>query len=81
MLLMCARGRPNLGLNGLTVSTSEAPNDVVSLSTVSPVDPAAVEGGLPGLVVFATMLNSVSVIVAWLCELSGFTRRHSLFPS
>jgi hypothetical protein len=33
------------------------------LRTVSPVEPAVVEGGLPpGTTVFATMLNSVSIV-------------------
>ena len=66
--MMFAGCRTYPGLNGLAVSiTSGTPStDVVSLSTVSPVDPAVVEGGLPGPVVFATMLNSVSAIVACL---------------
>ena len=48
---------------GFMVSRLSETSNVVSLRTVSPVEPAAVEGGLvPGTAVFATMLICLLVI-------------------
>ena len=68
---MCARGCPASGPAGFTVSRISETSNAVSLSTVSPVEPAVVDGGLaPGPTVFATMLMFVSVIGRVVCVLS-----------
>ena len=60
------------GPTGFTVSRLSETSNAVSLSTVSPVEPAVVEGGLvPGTTVFATMLIFVLVIGRFVCVLSS----------